>query len=87
MPCTVTGSLEGDAQLAASEVRKEATATTKLLCKACKLLDQFPDMKIPVDLQKWWLKHKDVDRREYETRIRNTALAKLSLEEKRILKL
>lgn len=60
MPCYMTGSAEGDANLAASEARREATRLTRLLCVACALLEQS-HKKLPAQLKEWWDNHKKVD--------------------------
>lgn len=87
MPCTMTGSIEGDRSLSVREAQDEASNTTKLLCKACKLLDKSKDttIKMPKDLRAWWNNHQKIDRQEYENRIRFYAISKLNSEERKVL--
>lgn len=65
MPCYVTGSAEGDAQLAAREAREAATLATRLLCEVMEVLpDGIRDglyLAVP-GLPVWWSKHQQIDR-------------------------
>lgn len=70
MPCTYTGSIEGDRALAASET---VTRLAQLLCGACRLLEEngisMAGVKTePTDftphtttLYQWWRGHKKID--------------------------
>lgn len=72
MPCTFTGSIEGDQALAASGL---ATALTQLLCQTCKILEEYGivDMGVieseedpnnlvhKINLGDWWENHKKLD--------------------------
>lgn len=65
MPCFVTGSAEGDAQLAASEAREAATLATRLLCGVMERISpmQRGDLyRLVAGLQPWWEKHQQIDR-------------------------
>ena len=63
MPCTYTGSLEGDALLGAKD---ELDMLTRLLCEACKHLDNHELMKVVAseELFQWWIEHAEADRRK-----------------------
>lgn len=64
MPCFITGSAEGDAQLAASEARAEATKVTRLLCTVMETLEYGDDEHLVRDvpnLHAWWAEHKRID--------------------------
>jgi type II secretory pathway predicted ATPase ExeA len=58
----MTGSAEGDAQLEAESARTEATKLTRLLCEACKRLDNY-DADMSRELSAWWTAHKEIDER------------------------
>jgi hypothetical protein len=66
MPCTYTGSLEGDARLAASEALAKKTSTltkvTQMLCATCTKAEKAGrlDLLSP-KTQVWWKKHKKQD--------------------------
>jgi 2-oxo-4-hydroxy-4-carboxy--5-ureidoimidazoline (OHCU) decarboxylase len=64
MPCFITGSAAGDAQLAADEARAEATKVTRMLCAAMKELEHYEMLhlvrEVP-DLNAWWVEHKRID--------------------------
>jgi hypothetical protein len=62
MPCTYTGSLEGDARLAADEARTALTNVTAMLCSVCQKAEKAgrPDLLSP-KVASWWKKHKKVD--------------------------
>lgn len=87
MPCTVTGSLEGDRALAHSEAQEEATKVTQLLCKLCKIVENSDGLILPRDVSKWWESHKKIDAQERKMHARDKALAKLTEEDKRALNL
>lgn len=69
MPCTITGSFEGDRALFAQEDRdkaqKEAIKVTRLLCKLMKDLESngINMEHISKDVMKWWKKHKEIDKK------------------------
>lgn len=101
MPCTQTGSLEGDAALAAREGLKKCseknTRLTQLLCMAMTYIlggcGKKPAVNPPKELQEWWSEHQkiDRDRRVRERRIdeekrgRELALTKLTEKERKLL--
>lgn len=66
MPCTITGSLEGDAALyareAADKLRADLLKRTQQLCTACKALEAN-GIAVPSDdgLDTWWEEHKRSD--------------------------
>jgi hypothetical protein len=69
MPCTQTGSIEGDRRLAAEEtvqeINEENTRLTQMLCQACRIIeDEFGEEysdKMPEVLKEWWEQHKKID--------------------------
>lgn len=76
MPCTQTGSLEGDRALAFKETKeklqKENTRLTQLLCLICKEVKDFNRQKfldgdncsmfdMPFDVERWYEKHQKID--------------------------
>jgi len=65
MGCTITGSLEGDAALAAREsneaLSSELQKVTQLLCTACETLDNN-HVAIPSDVREWWVGHSAIDK-------------------------
>jgi hypothetical protein len=66
MPCTVTGSIEGDRALDAAEARETATKTTQMLCSICEMVEKrgCPSMsRMPADVKAWWVEHKKMDAR------------------------
>jgi hypothetical protein len=62
MPCYVTGSAEGDANLRAENARNLATELTDLLCETCKYMDKT-GVPLPNRTAKWWSKHQKIDSR------------------------
>ena len=60
MPCTLTGSREGDLEYWLEASHKEITQIAQLLCKACALLEK-EKVKLPKDLKTWWTKHQKID--------------------------
>lgn len=90
MPCYATGSAEGDANLDASEARRQLTTVTSLLCQACELIPQY---RMPRALYDWWAEHQKIDlRRRREERngrmaakLKREALAKLSVKERKAI--
>lgn len=64
MPCTRTGSLDGDRILSLEEdiesVQKEALALTQMLCAVCKRCED-QSVPIPKRAAAWWRKHKAQD--------------------------
>ena len=68
MPCTFTGSLEGDRALAyqehADDLAKQITKLTQLLCKTLTIVEAHDGLEyLPKDVNKWWVSHKKVDAR------------------------
>jgi len=74
MPCYYTGSAEGDNALIAKEALTKKTNTlskvTAMLCKMCELYDDNDEANdndeikhMPDDIDKWWRKHKERDRK------------------------
>jgi hypothetical protein len=68
MPCTYTGSLEGDAALCAEEARKKAatslTKTTAMLCATLKIVERYDVYdSLPKNVKKFWREHKKIDGR------------------------
>lgn len=74
MPCTYTGSIEGDRALSAQENAEKLskknkqqitklTELTRMLCTACKLLKKN---KIKIEdsaLSAWWTNHQIIDKK------------------------
>lgn len=98
MPCTMTGSVEGDRALAYQELsQKHGDTITELTQILCEVVQVFKDcgLKMPPKLQKFAEHHDKVDKRrkakEKAEKIRKAkiakAKAKLSLEEKQLLKI
>jgi len=75
------------------DYKAEADKVTRLLCMVLKGVSPHDIRSFPVDLQNWWTKHQEEDRRRlrYEAQKRVTqrakrkALNKLTPEEKRLL--
>ena len=68
MPCTYTGSLEGDRALAAQKnadhLAKQITNLTQLLCKTLTIVEAHDGLEyLPKDVNKWWSAHKKIDAR------------------------
>lgn len=63
MPCYMTGTREGDLALRVEELHEEATKTTRLLCKTLRSLDKRTVGSLPKDVQEWWEKHQEIDRK------------------------
>ncbi len=88
MPCTMTGSIEGDrawsAEVSAERAQAEITKLTQLLCSLCKTVEDDTCVDIPDEVEKWWRAHQEVDRK---ARLKRKAeiLAKLTPEERAIL--
>ncbi len=65
MPCTYTGSLEGDKILNLTEYanKKETalTETTQAACEIAKLLTNEQRKKLSTKTLKWIIKHKAID--------------------------
>lgn len=95
MPCTYTGSLEGDRALAAEEaLSKKVSSLTKVTQFLCYVLEKLEEskstsVKIVTDtllkendeLNTWWKKHKERDKE----RIKKEALKKLNKIEREAL--
>lgn len=90
MPCTMTGSLEGDRALAATEaadnLSNELTRITAAFCDLCTALERDPSAHKIIDYSPmaydWWVRHQEVDRK----RVAREALAKLTTEEIRAIR-
>jgi hypothetical protein len=81
MPCTLTGSLEGDRAYLAEENRKElekkVSELNNLLCTACQLLEaagvKLTDhARLYGDLGEWWKEHQKVDEKQRRAAKRST---------------
>jgi hypothetical protein len=96
MPCTFTGSIEGDRAMFASE------RATELVDMLCRMMTIFEEKKlqelyaskyneklvIPKDIMEFWTEHKKVDakrRKKEAEELKKSALAKLTPEERKIL--
>lgn len=92
MPCYATGSAEGDAQLAAAEVREELARVTRVACELAEFARDFK-RAFSKETTEWMADHARLDRarklreqaREEERRIKNSALKKLSTKERKLL--
>jgi hypothetical protein len=66
MPCTRTGSLDGDHILSLEEdlesVQAEALSLTQMLCAVCRRCEER-GVPIPKSAAAWWRKHKAQDDR------------------------
>lgn len=87
MPCTYTGSIEGDRALAATEKAERLaeiiTELTRHLCEACAALEEAEVMdssEVSEELVEWWKAHKEQDERAQ-------ALKKLTPRERKLLKI
>ena len=94
MPCYYTGSAEGDAELARSEMSTELTKVAQMLCALCENLENVRmDHLITGDTVEWWKEHKEIDqarakREEKKAKkkaLRKQALSKLTSEERAVL--
>lgn len=94
MPCTVTGSFEGDARLAESEANARATRATQVACDAMRALKKAGLLHTVSDHSlEWFEEHEKIDRARIERereqverfRLRNEAIKKLSPEERALL--
>ena len=68
MPCTYTGTPEGDRELAHQEnaeyLAKKITKLTQLLCKTLTIVEAHDGLEyLPKDVNKWWSAHKKIDAR------------------------
>lgn len=62
MPCTYTGSLEGDARLAAETSGRKLTEVTNMLCLTLREFEKFEEFEnLPAHVRKWWREHKKLD--------------------------
>lgn len=65
MPCTQTGSLEGDQIMSLKEELSEATKLTQYLCAVMKILEDinphFVADSLPTEVVIWWDIHKKID--------------------------
>lgn len=92
MPCTLTGSLEGDRELSYSEANKNVTKLTDMLCKTLSFVEKMHfnvRINLGPEINRWWVKHKEIDRqrlkRENEAEKQENkkkALAKLTKADK-----
>jgi hypothetical protein len=73
MPCTITGTLEGDRELFANEEiaglekslkksQAERLKLTQMLCAMCKMRDDGI-WEMPPKVREWWTKHQKQDKR------------------------
>jgi hypothetical protein len=97
-PCTMTGSEEGDRAIFENNkscaAQHKSTHLTRLLCKQLTFLTKEKATKlIHKDVWPWWKKHLEIDAKrkaaELEKRrrieLKQQALMKLNLEERRLL--
>jgi hypothetical protein len=78
MPCTITGTLEGDRELFAKEEiaglekslkesQAERLRLTKMLCVMCKIADMatkhYGFSFMPETVREWWNRHQKQDKR------------------------
>lgn len=65
MPCYVTGSAEGDAQLDAQEARRELQRVTRVACELAKFARQLSDFwpSCSIETARWVREHVEIDRR------------------------
>lgn len=65
MPCTLTGSQDGDALYYAQQdkraAQKELLKATQMLCLACKTMES-QNVEIPDKIKEWWKVHKYQDK-------------------------
>lgn len=61
MPCTLTGSIEGDRALSAQEAEAEVTKLARMLCSVMRMLERDGD-KLSNEVLSWWKQHKKQDR-------------------------
>jgi hypothetical protein len=59
MPCTYSGSIEGDRLMLTQDL---VTELTQLLCSLCKRCEK-EKVKLPRRVSIWWKQHKKVDAR------------------------
>jgi hypothetical protein len=97
MPCFITGTAEGDARLAASDARSQATEYNAMLCTTLSYLKEHYGYVLEAlladnqDIAQYWIAHLAVDAerklREQERRedLVTSALNKLTDEEKQAL--
>jgi hypothetical protein len=95
MPCYMTGSAEGDAREAAHEANLHLTQLTRMLCSVLLRLEEDNMLKsyTTTETQQWWKQHLELDARrlreeakvEEARRERETALAKLTKKERKVL--
>jgi hypothetical protein len=88
MPCTYTGSIEGDRALASSET---ITELTQVICQFMSNLENVGALEqdyiwdcVPIKLEEFWNEHKKIDAVRREA-VRIAALKKLTDEEKEVL--
>lgn len=87
MPCYVTGSAQGDAELARDEAYDDANKATRAACEMAKILKPMAQFnRLSKSTQDWIKEHEKIDRQrkkeeaEYraEHKKRKNALRKLS---------
>lgn len=81
MPCTYTGSVEGDLRFWLDESDKKITQVAQLLCKACALLEK-EKIKLPKDLKTWWIEHQKIDARSNPTKAKKKSKKKINITKK-----
>lgn len=75
MPCYVTGSELGDANLSRKEAQAEATKLARLLCEACRLLDESKPngfARPSAKLKKWCKEHKAIDQKRTTGKVKKS---------------
>jgi hypothetical protein len=81
MPCTQTGSLEGDRALAYDNANRALTETVQMLCHTLGIVEKYyPDIisELLPETQDWWEAHKEQDaeiKRELARKAERKALA------------
>lgn len=80
MPCYVTGSAVGDAELAASEASREATEATRIACETLTLLEKLGKLsQLTRNTQRWWSNHKKVDAQRKAVEKEQVRVARLAI--------
>lgn len=93
MPCTYTGTIEGDRAMFAEEA---VTEVTSMLCRTLTLLEDHMkacqkvgvEHYLPKDIQIFWKEHKKLDskrKKQEEEELKKSALAKLNDAERKVL--
>jgi hypothetical protein len=62
MPCTLTGSIEGDRALGAEEAEAQVTKLARMLCSVMRILEEDGRRPLSREVLNWWKQHKKQDR-------------------------